>query len=236
MTVYVPSTQLAFSAFIEARTCCLRNGVTQSGLGCGGLTGISPHSMKCWNTWSPVSGTIWLGLGGVPLLEEVQRGRLWSFKDWYPSKFSLFVLCLQFKMWRLLLPDPGSMFHFATRDSNLLEPEAKVTFFFYVLPWSWYCIIALERQLIQGSSHIKQQRRKVSPYPHPWHTHRPIWLSSQVIPGSIKLTIKIYSCNALPWFCSDLRAAPRIRNASSPHPSCSCEEWLPIWHSALVKS
>lgn len=30
-----------------------------------------PHRFKHWNSWSPVGGTIWLGLGVVPLHEKV---------------------------------------------------------------------------------------------------------------------------------------------------------------------
>lgn len=32
-----------------------------------------PHKLRYLNTWSSVSGTVWEGLGGVDLLEEVSQ-------------------------------------------------------------------------------------------------------------------------------------------------------------------
>jgi len=38
---------------------------------CRGLDGNGPQRLMCVNTWSPVGKTVWEGLGGVALLEEV---------------------------------------------------------------------------------------------------------------------------------------------------------------------
>jgi hypothetical protein len=38
---------------------------------CSDLHENVPHRLRCLNTWSPVGGTVWIGLGGVALLEEV---------------------------------------------------------------------------------------------------------------------------------------------------------------------
>jgi hypothetical protein len=39
--------------------------------GCGGFNEHGPHRLICLNAWSPVSGTVWEGLRGVALLEEM---------------------------------------------------------------------------------------------------------------------------------------------------------------------
>ena len=39
--------------------------------GCGCLNENGSHRLLCLDAWSPVKGTVWEGLGGVALLEEV---------------------------------------------------------------------------------------------------------------------------------------------------------------------
>lgn len=54
---------------------------------------MSPIIM-CLNTWSPVGGAVWVGSGGVGLLEEVchgggvGKGGVWGFKATYHSQFT----------------------------------------------------------------------------------------------------------------------------------------------------
>lgn len=38
---------------------------------CAGLNENGPNSLTCVNTWFPVDKTVWGGLGGLALLEEV---------------------------------------------------------------------------------------------------------------------------------------------------------------------
>ena len=40
---------------------------------CGGSNEKWPPKLICLNTWASVSGTVWEGLGGVALLEEVHH-------------------------------------------------------------------------------------------------------------------------------------------------------------------
>lgn len=37
---------------------------------CGGLNETIPHELRCLNPWSSVGGTVWVGLGGLALMEE----------------------------------------------------------------------------------------------------------------------------------------------------------------------
>lgn len=38
---------------------------------CGGLNEKYSHILQHFNTWLPISGSVWVGLGCVTLLEEV---------------------------------------------------------------------------------------------------------------------------------------------------------------------
>ena len=62
-----------------------------------GLNGNGPHKLIYMNAWSPVGGTIWVGLGGVALLEEVcvTESKALRFQKVHtiPSCFSLPRAC-----------------------------------------------------------------------------------------------------------------------------------------------
>ena len=53
---------------------------------CGGLNENCPQRLMYLNTWSPVGGNIWEGLGGVVLLEEVCHWG-WDLRFKKPTSF-----------------------------------------------------------------------------------------------------------------------------------------------------
>ena len=67
---------------------CLEGG---QGVECGGLNETGPHGVKCLNSWIPVGGTVWEGLGGVALFEEVCHWE-WALKFPVCSLYLLLVV------------------------------------------------------------------------------------------------------------------------------------------------
>lgn len=60
-----------------------------------GECGIDFCSLRHLDIWSPVRGTVWVGSGGVALLEEVYHsGRPYNFNSHMPSPVRSFCLLL----------------------------------------------------------------------------------------------------------------------------------------------
>lgn len=62
-----------------------------------GLNKNDPHRFICLNTWSPVAGTIWKGLGGVALMEQIchRAGSEVSKASFHPQYIPCLLLTIQ---------------------------------------------------------------------------------------------------------------------------------------------
>lgn len=61
----------------------------------GGLNEYVPHKLMNFNTWSPVGGAVWEGIGGIASLKEepCHWGRFGEFNTLPCSHFSLLHAC-----------------------------------------------------------------------------------------------------------------------------------------------
>lgn len=116
---------------------------------CGNLDENSPYRLIYLNAWSLAGRTIWGGLGGVALLEEVYTGgRLWCFQSSCHSQLAFSAWCkLSVTASAPACLTAAMLPTIIVMDSNPLESWATMKCLFYRLPWSWCFVMTAEKEL-----------------------------------------------------------------------------------------